>query len=112
MANTILYKTPGKNRGNKGSTYNFKGCDEANVQDLLDKGWFKTLEEAELPKVIKAKKKIEAVEEAKEVTIELKEDNIDDVKELLSKKTIQEAAKIIGITWQKLAAFKKKHEIT
>jgi len=47
MKPTILYKCPGRFRGPKGSSYNFKGVSkEAEFKSLLKKGWFKNLEDA------------------------------------------------------------------
>ena len=43
----IVYKVPGKHRGNKGTTFDWKGCEDSEVDALVAKGWFKTLAEAE-----------------------------------------------------------------
>jgi hypothetical protein len=47
MAKTIVYKTPGRCRGNKGNTYDSRGCEESEVEGLLNNGWFSSLSEAE-----------------------------------------------------------------
>ena len=67
----IVYKTPGRHRGNKGKTFDYKGCTEEEAPELLNNGWYLTLEEAEEGKI---KEDVIEIEEDDTLLDQFKED--------------------------------------